>query len=228
VHEENLTIQFRTESIPVSIWSPEDGAIRAVVLLGHGLGVDRHHEFNTRTAALLTAAGSAVVAPELPLHGERRSVDVADWNDVVSSWQEYWSSGGVQTLLEEWLGFQNYAADRFPGKPVGYFGLSLATQYGIPLLANSDLVGGAVLGLFGSHPPPKTPVMNHYAPSVSCPVAFVKQAGDELHPESTADYLFDSLGSAEKKMIAGEGRHAEVPLENIQAATRFLMKHLDV
>lgn len=204
--EETLNIKSGQESIPVSLWFPEDRIVRAVALLGHGLGVDRHHEFNTRIASLLSAASCVVLSPELPLHGERSSGKADDWREIVNSWQVFWSAGGVQALVEEWTSFQSYAVERFPGKPVGYFGLSLATQYGIPFLANNNMIQAAVLGLFGSHPPPKTPVMNHYAPNVSCPLAFVKQADDELHPETTADYLFDSLGSSEKELIPGKGR----------------------
>jgi len=228
MHKENLEIPGTGDSIPASLWLPEDHHSRAVVLLGHGLGVDRHHEYNLRTAALLTAEGCSVLAPELPLHGERRPEEPADGDAVVSSWQAYWAGGGVQALKEEWSDAQSYAIDRFPGMPIGYFGLSLGTQYGIPFLADNEEIEAAVLGLFGSRPRPQTRVMNEYASSVSCPVAFIKQADDEIHPSETADHLFGSLGSTTKNMIAGPGRHADVPQANMQLAVQFLMRHLGV
>jgi dienelactone hydrolase len=228
MQEENFEISASADSIPASLWLPEGQRSRAVVLLGHGLGVDRHHEYNLRTATLLTAAGCSVLAPELPLHGERRTEEPADWNAVVSAWQAYWASGGIQALKEEWYSAQSYATDRFPGIPIGYFGLSLGTQYGVPFLADNDAIEAAVLGLFGSLPRPQTRVMNRYAPRVSCPVAFIKQVDDEIHPSETSDHLFSILGSTTKKMIAGSGRHAEVPLANMQLAAQFLMRNLGV
>ena len=81
-----------------------------------------------------------MLSPELPLHGERRLNDMDRREDIVADWQEYWSTGGAQTLLEEWIVVQTWTTERFPGLPIGYFGLSLATQYGIPLLAGSKVI----------------------------------------------------------------------------------------
>lgn len=228
MNEENVLVPAAGTSIPTSIWLPDDGVIRAVVLLGHGLGVDRRHEYNVLPATFLTEAGCAVVAPELPLHGERRTEELLDWNAVVESWQAYWVGGGVRALKKEWSGIQKYAQDCFPDRSLGYFGLSLGTQYGIVFLSNHTAIDAAVLGLFGSLPPPKTPVMNDNAPGVTCPVAFIKQAGDEIHTSESVDHRFDSLGSTTKKLMEAPGLHAAVPEKNTRAATRFLVQHLGV
>ena len=226
MREEHVDIANGPDTIPASLWLPDGGTRRAVVLLGHGLGVDRHHAYNKLPARFLTESGCAVLIPELPLHGERRSGEPADWQTIVDSWQAYWAAGGVEALVAEWRVIQRYAQDRFPELALGYFGLSLGTQYGIPFLARNDSIGAAVLGLFGSLPRPKTPVMNRYAPMVTCPVTFIKQTDDEIHPSATVDHLFHSLGSKSKCMIEGPGRHAEVQDANIREATRSLVHSL--
>jgi len=228
VREKQVDIATGTSTIPASLYLPEHRTAAAVVLLGHGLGVDRHHEYNKLPARLLTERGCAVLIPELPLHGDRRGEEPADWQAVVDAWQAYWGGGGVEALAAEWRVTQRYARDRFPGCAIGYFGLSLGTQYGVAFLAGNDSIEAAVLGLFGSLPLPKTPVMNRYAPLVTCPVAFIKQTDDEIHPGPTVDHLFDSLGSKTKRMIEGIGRHAEVAGANIDAATRFLASYLGI
>lgn len=61
------------DTIPLSVFSPTNpGAVRSVVLMGHGLGVDRyHHSMTAPMRMLLERHEMAVVAPDLPLHGVR-------------------------------------------------------------------------------------------------------------------------------------------------------------
>lgn len=217
--EESITLQ----SIPLSVWMPECEP-SGVVLLGHGLGVDRFHRSNQFAATLLTDThGLSAIAPEIPLHGERSD---PTQSDIVSAWQGYWSTGGWQQLVDEWQSFYDYAAGRFPGKPIGYFGISLGTQYGIPFIAHQPEIRAAVLGLFGSLPEPKTPLMNHFAPGVTCPVFFVQQLADEIHPLATTHHLYDSLGSEQKVLEANPGLHAEISQATFERAARFLAEHL--
>lgn len=132
----------------------------------------------------------------------------------------------MQSLLADWQGHHQFVRDVFPDRPVGYFGLSLGTQYGIPFVAEQPDIRAACFGLFGSQPAPKTPVMNHYAPRVSCPAFFVQQLDDEIHPVATTTHLYDSLGSADKVLSASPGLHAELPAETFRLAVNFVAGHL--
>ena len=65
MRERIVDIGSAGERLPASIWLP-DKASRVVVLMGHGLGVDRYHESNRIPAELLVNSGTTVIAPERP------------------------------------------------------------------------------------------------------------------------------------------------------------------
>lgn len=224
--EEVLELRQEEESsIPVSLWTPQGNA-RGVVLIGHGLGVDRTHAgVQIPAEHLVERLGIAVVAPDLPRHGVRRG-ERKDWAEVVAAWQTYWASGGAAELRDEWVRIAAFARERFAGARLGYFGLSLGTQYGVVFVSNAPQIAAAAFGLFGSEPPPKSAIMNACAPRVRCPVYFIQKQDDEIHPRASTDHLYASLGSAEKVLDSSPGRHADVSPETLARACEFLAGHL--
>lgn len=209
--------------IPCTIWSATDSP-SGVVLLGHGLGVDRFDATVRRPAELLARVHrAAVVVPEIPLHGVRAEAPY-DTPDIVNLWQSFWVSGGIETICEELQLVARYCEERFDSRPLSYFGASLGTQYGIPFLAKTRNIRSAVLGLFGSLPSPKTPVMNRYAPAVRCPVYFIQKLDDEIHPAESTAHLFSTLGAPEKILDSTSGKHAEVSMDTIRNACAFLVE----
>ena len=222
--EESLELRKEEEStIPLSVWTTEERP-RAVVLLGHGLGADRTHpSVQAPVQVLVETLGLAVVAPDLPEHGVRaRGARSAN----AEIWQAFWSSGGPALLRDEWVRILDFARDRFGGQRVGYFGLSLGCQYGVVFLANAPQVAAAVLGLFGSEPPPKSAIMNSCAPRVRCPVYFIQKQDDELHSRASTSHLYESLASTEKVLDSSPGRHAAVTPETLARACKFLAERL--
>jgi dienelactone hydrolase len=226
VKEEVVELRVEEEGpFPVSVWTPQ-AKPRAVVLLGHGLGVDRTHSTVQMPAEyLVERLGLAVVAPDLPRHGVRRE-GAGDMASVTAAWQAYWTSGGAASLRDEWVRIAAFARERFGGSRLGYFGLSLATQYGVVFLSNAPQIAAAVLGLFGSEPPPKSAIMNACAPRVQCPIYFIQKQDDEIHPRASTDHLYATLGSAEKVLDSSPGRHAAVSPETLARACRFLAERL--
>jgi dienelactone hydrolase len=226
VKEEVIELRAEGEgSIPLSVWTPE-GPARAVVLLGHGLGVDRSHPtVQLPVEILVERFGLAVIAPDLPRHGVRRE-GAGDAASVIAGWATYWAHGGAAALRDEWVRIASFARQRFPSARLGYFGLSLGTQYGVVFLSNVPQVAAAVLGLFGSEPPPRSAILNACAPRVLCPVYFIQKQDDELHPRANGDHLYATLGSAEKILDSTPGRHADVSPETIVRACEFLARHL--
>jgi hypothetical protein len=209
------------EHIPCSLWSATDRP-RQVVLMGHGLGVDRYHQsIQLPMQVLARECDAIVIAPDIPLHGVRNRFP-DDPMGIVQRWQTYWASGGVEETCSEFLRLEQYCRREFGPLPISYFGLSLGTQYGVVFLARAERVSAAVLGLFGSHPPPQTPVMNRFAPRVSCPVYFVQKLDDEIHPAETTTHLFSMLGAAEKFMDTTRGSHVAVSEETFRNACAFL------
>lgn len=221
--ELQLTIDSGRGSIPCTFYKPENP--RGVVLLGHGLSVDRFHRTVTGPAKILTDEFRlAVLVPELPLHGERADV-VTEWNEFTTIWQNYWAGEGRDQILLEWN--QIYAFATKFDLPILYFGLSLGTQYGILFLSQQTNVKAAVLGLFGSEPPPGSIIMNHCAPLVRTPVYFIQKQNDEIHPEENTRHLYESLGSDEKVLDSTPGNHQGVSLESLNRSCKFIAGRVD-
>ncbi len=223
--EQQIIIEAAGADVPCSLYSARHP--RAVVLFGHGLGVDRYHETVLGPVKILNEFGFSVLVPELPLHGERAGGGGPEWSEVVSRWQQFWAGNGRDHLLTEWQKILAYVQQTY-GLPVVYFGLSLGTQYGIFLLSQTGDVNAAVLGLFGSEPPPKSIVMNHSAPEVSVPIYFIQKLDDEIHIAENVRHLYESLGSSLKVLDATPGMHGDVSGESIRKACRFLVEQIEV
>lgn len=223
MRDQTLIIECNGEDVPCSLFEVPNP--RGVILLGHGLGVDRHDETVLRPASILNDSSFTVVVPELPFHGER-SAPGSEWTELVSKWQDFWAGEGRDVLVAEWLKVLAHVRECV-GLPVSYFGLSLGTQYGILFLSRTQEVSAAVLGLFGSEPPPKSRIMNLLAPRVSIPVYFIQKLDDEIHPAENTTRLYDSLGAGVKVLDATPGLHGEVSRDSIENACRFLALQTD-
>src|SRR5262245_31250606 len=123
VREETLELRAEdAQPIPLSLWTPDEGVTRKVVLVGHGLGADRSHSSVQFPAQFLAnKLGVAVIAPDLPRHGVRRE-GPDEWQAVVDAWATYWASGGAASLRDEWVRIAAFARQRFPEARLGYFG----------------------------------------------------------------------------------------------------------
>jgi predicted alpha/beta hydrolase len=225
--EDRIAVPADDQSeIPCSIWAAT-ATPRGLVLLGHGLGVDRYDRTVLVPAEVLAVEHeAAVLVPEIPLHGVRDAFP-NDPAGVVSRWQGFWASGGSAIICAELRAMLRWAEDAFADLPVAYFGLSLGTQYGLPFLSQTPEVRSAVLGLFGSQPLPKTPLMNRHAPAVRCPVYFVQKLDDELHSVSSSNHLFSTLGSAKKILDSTPGAHRETSMATLRRACRFLVREAE-
>ena len=221
--EEALDIPYEGRAhIPCSIWSASTRP-RGVVLLGHGLGVDRFDStVRVPVEILAEEHHAAVVVPEIPLHGVRAMAD-DDPAGIVDRWQRFWIGGGMESVAAELDLLTRFCRQRFEYLPIAYFGLSLGTQYGVPFLAQTEGVGSAVLGLFGSQPAPKTPVMNRFAPAVRCPVYFIQKLDDEIHSAESTTHLFSTLGATEKVLDSTSGTHRQTSMQSLRSACTFLV-----
>ena len=108
--------------------------------------------------------------------------------------------------------------------PVGYFGLSMGTMMGVPVIAAEARVRVAVLGLMGLWGLNGARLAED-APRVACPVRFLAQWDDEVVPRPPVLELFDRLGSPDKSLRAHPGKHAAVPPEEMREVSAFLAQH---
>lgn len=230
VRERDFQVDVDGRTVPGVLWAPDEGpGPRPLVLLGHG--ATRHK----RTDYLLALGrrlahdyGFAVAGIDAPGHGDRRGPGHTDEIALFTAFLAEWSrEGTTDDMVADWLatieGLREL--DEVGDGPVGYWGLSMGTIYGVPLVAAEPRIQVAVFGLMGLVGPTRDR-MAADAASVSCPVLFIQQWDDSLIPRSETFELFDTLGSVDKRLHAHPGDHAAVPVEEIVFSARFLARHL--
>jgi hypothetical protein len=106
-------------------------------------------------------------------------------------------------------------------RPVGYSGMTLATEIGFRLAAEDPRNGAVGLGAaFASDG------LMEVARGVSAPVQFLLPWDDPEIDRDSGIALFDAIGSAEKSLHAFPGPHQSVPSYEAEDAARFLARHL--
>ena len=226
---------FILSEIPGVLWTPDHATgPRPLILMGHGGGQHKRAPGITARAVRFAAEGGfAVVAIDAPNHGDRpqdaaftrvagelragmaagqdAAALVAAMHDLlagqaVAEWQQ------VITAVQE-LG-------QVDAGPAGYWGVSMGTGLGVPLLAAEPRIRAAVLGLVG------LPGLAGPAAQVTVPVQFLLQWDDELVPRDEGLALFGALASAEKTLHANLGGHRHIPTFEIDDARQFFRRHL--
>ncbi|HZN15753.1 MAG TPA: hypothetical protein VFB78_15905 [Acidimicrobiales bacterium] len=228
VVERRFDVKSDDRIVPGLLWTPEgaDGA-RPLVLVGHGGSGHKRMEYVLSLARrLVRHQGWAVAAIDGIGHGERAElISVtpgagipADFTNAVSA--------AASDMVSDWtttLGALRGLDDVGTG-PLGYWGLSMGTMFGAPLVAATPDVRCAVLGLMGEFTPADP--WAAAAAAITQPVLFLAQLDDELVRFDAAVTMFRNLGSTDKRMHANPGLHSAVPIEEIEASEAFLAKHL--
>jgi len=230
VRERGFEVDVDGRTVPGVLWLPREGAgPRPLVLLGHG--ATRHKRIDYLVALgrrLASDYGFAVAAVDAPGHGDRRAAghddDVTLFGDFLAEWSR---EGTVDDVVAEWQATIDAVRDldEVGDGPVGYWGLSMGTIYGVPLVAAEPRIQVAVFGLMGLLGPTRDRLAAD-ALSIACPVLFLQQWDDALIPRAEVFELFEALGSVDKRLHAHPGDHAAVPVEEIAFSARFLARHL--
>ncbi len=133
--------------------------------------------------------------------------------------------GGTSRALADWrLAFDFIEAD-LGARPTGWWGLSMGTMMGVPVVASDDRIRCAVLGLLGAEGLNERE-LREMAPNVTCPVQFLVQWDDEIVPRDACLELFDLLGSEKKTLHANPGAHAAVPNLEYTGSVDYLDRYL--
>jgi dienelactone hydrolase len=226
---------FTLGEIPGVLWTPE-GAVgaRPLVLMGHGGGQHKKAPgILWRAHRFVSELGYAVVAVDVPAHGDRPRVE--EYDRIVTENQARLEAGeelapliaGFQALVArqtvpEWRAVLDAVQEieHVGAGPVGYWGVSLGCGLGVPFVAAEPRVRAAVLGLGGA------PASAGAAAAITVPVEFLVQWDDERVPRARSLALFDALGSAEKTLHANPGKHGEIPAFELDSTVRFFSRHL--
>ncbi|MFJ7048759.1 dienelactone hydrolase family protein [Streptomyces sp. NPDC101112] len=226
---------FTLDAIPGVLWTP-DGAVgpRPLIVMGHGGGQHKKAPgVVARALRFVTECGFAVVAVDVPGHGDRPKDETYD--RIVTENQARAAAGeelapliaGFQALVArrtvpEWQAVLDAVQELpFVGTgPVGYWGVSLGCGLGVPFVAAEPRVRAAVLGLGGALASAEA------ARRITVPVEFLVQWDDERVPREQGLALFDALGSTEKTLHANPGGHGEIPRFELDSTVRFFARHL--
>jgi hypothetical protein len=162
VTERDFTVEGARDPVPGVLWTPEDPATtgpRPLVLLGHG-GTQHKRVPNITSLArrLVRHHGIAAAAIDLPYHGDRMSDEERSLSREdrrrrmrVRMRSEQGHEAASQRAVDDWTRTLDalQAQDDVGAGPVGYWGVSMGTRYGVPLVAAEPRIRAAVLGLFG-------------------------------------------------------------------------------
>lgn len=231
VTERAFTVDVEQRSVPGVLWAPADGTAgpRPLVLLGHG--ATRHKRVDYLLALgrrLAGRFGFAAAAIDGTGHGDRRAPGHDDDIQLFGAFLAEWSrEGATDDMVADWRAALEALRqiDEVGDGPVGYWGLSMGTIYGVPMVAADPRVRVAVFGLMGLVGPTRDR-MAADAASITCPVHFVLQWDDSLIPRPESLELFDAFSSVDKRLHAHPGDHTDVPVEEIAFSARFLARHL--
>jgi dienelactone hydrolase len=230
VRERGFVVQRGDRAVPGLLWTPIDRAPGLpLVLLCHGASGSKRADYLLALAHRFARHGIASVAIDGPVHGERRSDGSDDRALALLQFSQAWSSDGSMTdeMVADWRCTLDtlQALDEIGRGPVGWWGLSMGTILGLPVIAADPRITVAVLGLAGLTGPTRQR-LERDAPAVGCPVLFVAQWDDELFERSTVLALFDALGSPDKRLHAFPGRHGAVSTEAFADSAAFLVSRL--
>jgi dienelactone hydrolase len=222
VREMRFDIVVDGEVVPAILWTPQGArGTRPLVLFGHGGRQHKRVDNILRSARdLVTTENYAVLAIDGPGHGDRarqpapaagaapqRTNMTAEWMATVDAVQEF----------------------EYVGKgPIGYWGVSMGTRYGLPLVANDSRIVAAVLGLFGMFEEGRTVPkgFGDDARKIKVPLIFVFQRSDTLMTLQNGIDLYDAFGSQEKAMHINPGGHTEIPPSERELWKPFFVNHL--
>ena len=211
-----------------ALWTAPDATSQTpLVLCGHGASGDRYQAPIPHLARRFgTERGWSVLSIDGPVHGLRQ-VGVGGREAFAEEMQ---SKTSQDDMVSDWhRGVATMAAERQLGQSaLGYFGLSMGTIFGIPLLASELQITASAIGLCGSNS------IGRYlggrlladAAAITHPLVFIMQLEDELFDRAGYLDLFDALASHDKRLHANPGLHAEVPAEEIAYVFDFLSNHL--
>jgi dienelactone hydrolase len=217
--------------VPGVLWTPDRPGTWPLVLVSHGGSGSKEERYVVSFARGLAASHRlAALAIDGPVHGDRRADGGATPGLVLAQFAQLWAGDGeamTDDMVADWqaaLGALQGTPEIDPG-PVGFWGVSMGTIVGLPLVAAEDRIGAAVLGLMGLTGPTRSRIARD-APRLRCPVLFLVQWDDELFRRADALALWEALGPSDKRLHAHPGGHGDLPVEAFEASARFLAARL--
>jgi dienelactone hydrolase len=192
--------------------------------MGHGGSQHKSHPGILDLAArFVRNHGFAAAAIDGPIHGARRS-DGLSGPQVQAEFLAMWKHDPrIDAMVADWRATIDalVALENVDPHLIGWYGVSMGTAYGLPLLAADPRIKVALLGMWG------TSFINserlaHDAAAVRCPILFQQKWNDQLFTREGQLELFDRIGSEEKWVKIYPGAHVPVAGEQLADIEDFL------
>ncbi len=214
-----------------ALWLPEQtSSSTALVLCGHGASGDRYQAPIPHLARRFSAHGIATLAIDGPVHGLRQQGP----GGRAALAEELQRPSCTDDMVADWLlALRSVREATGLNGRLAYFGLSMGTIFGIPLLAAASArditVRCSVLGLAGTTGAVAFlgERLSRDASTITHPVLYLMQLEDELFDRDGYLALFDALGSEDKRLHANPGLHPEIPSEEVDASIEFICARLE-
>jgi dienelactone hydrolase len=239
--ERRFDLKVGDQTVPGLHWLPEHAtAPHPTVLIGHG-GTQHKRVPNVLGLArkLVAELGYGVVALDAPGHGDRMTTEERAGAEAFRAGRQ--AGGPLPPLaagrrarmaaatgqaVAEWQALLDDlgSGPRWADGPFGYWGVSMGTSFGIPLVAREPRISAAVLGLNALRE--GSDQQRASAEAITVPLLFLFQWDDELMTRDAGLALWDAFGSAEKTMHVNPGPHVGIPLFERDAAAAFYRRHL--
>ncbi|HEY4370898.1 MAG TPA: hypothetical protein VGN52_03090 [Burkholderiales bacterium] len=214
--------------VPGALWTPvARNAPIPLLLVGHGGSGHKTSQLVLDFALPMARAGCAVAAIDGPVHGARRAT-FADGIPVRDEFLALWRAGGsIDPMIADWKAAIDALAalPEIDARAIGWYGVSMGTAYGLPLIAADARIRAAALGMWGlSYPNSGRLALD--APEVKCPLLFQQKWGDEIFTRDSQIELFDRLGSEDKRLKIYLGGHKNPEGEQLDDIGAFLLGRL--
>lgn len=227
----NVTREFVVDrgdrrALTGSVWLPEKPGADTLMLFGHGASGDRYQEPIAHLAGRFQKAGIPSLSIDGPVHGQRKIGDGARG----AFGEELQRETHVPDMLDDWNEAIDLAktVDEISATKLGYFGLSMGSIYGIPLVASRPDVSVATLGLVGMTAIlPQGEAFLAMTRQIEIPLLFLMQLEDELFPRDGCLEVFDAFASDDKRMHCNPGLHPEIPQEEIDFSFEFMTGYIN-
>jgi dienelactone hydrolase len=170
----------------------------------------------------------AVAAIDGPIHGARRGAPLsgpAMQAEFLALWPK---DDRIDDMVEDWRGVLDALCATGDVEPsaIGWYGVSMGTAYGLPLVAAERRIRAAVLGMWGLDFV-NSERLGMAARNVECPVLFQQKWSDQLFGREGQLRLFDCLKTENKWLKIYPGAHLPVSGEQADDVEQFLATRLN-
>ena len=229
----DFVLEVNQRKVPFCLWVPQQPNTEStkkfpLVLVGHGGSGHKKSQLVLDIANILVGQHQiAVAAIDGPVHGERREV----FNDgpiVRQEFRDLWQSGNsIDTMLEDWQASIDHLLKQPNIDPnrIAWYGISMGTAYGLPLVAADTRIKASALGMWGTCRTPNERLIQD-AKKVTIPVLFQTKQDDEIFTKEGQQHLYDLIVSTQKELRSYPGGHTDPTSNQLEDIVEFLTSQL--